>query len=67
MGLALKKEIVNPKTVIIGLGETGLSVARYLFQQDTVIVILLNFISSWTGTDKWVYQFEMELTALAPK
>jgi len=34
MGLALKKEIVNPKTVVIGLGETGLSVARYLFQQD---------------------------------
>ncbi len=34
MGLALKKVSDNPKTMVIGLGETGLSVARYLFQQD---------------------------------
>ena len=38
MGFALKKEIVkneivSPKTIIVGLGETGLSVARFLVKQ----------------------------------
>ncbi len=39
MGFALKKEIVEketaiPKTIIIGLGETGISVARYLTKEE---------------------------------
>ena len=33
MGLALKKETISPKTIVVGLGETGLSVARYLAKQ----------------------------------
>ena len=33
MGLALKKESINQQTVVIGLGETGISVANYLSKQ----------------------------------
>ena len=33
MGLALKKESIHPQTVVIGLGETGCSVAEHLTKQ----------------------------------
>ena len=34
MGFALEKEHTIPKTLVIGLGETGNSVARFLMKQD---------------------------------
>ncbi len=33
MGLALKKESVGQQTVVIGLGDTGMSVAQHLSKQ----------------------------------
>ena len=33
MGLALQKEFVRQQTVVIGLGDTGLSVAQHLGKQ----------------------------------
>ncbi len=40
MGLALKKESVNQQTVVIGLGETGISVANYLNNQGIDFKVL---------------------------
>ena len=40
MGFALKKEFITPKTIVVGLGETGLSVARFLINQGIEFKIL---------------------------
>ena len=40
MGLALKKQSVRQQTVVIGLGETGMSVAQYLSKQGVDFKIL---------------------------